>query len=211
MKIALFVRQEDFPLIADRLDDIYRAVNSEGSIFADGESFESKVIQGTIPNQSPNVKVEALVMSNMMGRGQGEKIVRFKTCLIELFNKIGLEVDKNCVDVRTNPSIPLDKIIAENNNTSDSKAPSAGVPDEFDYEEKAKQYVPVDPLYSFERVILPVDVLEKINDGFDPLVLTNMFELKVLDYLGVKPNIDECSVCGNKKDIITRCRKQISW
>ena len=50
---------------------------------------------------------------------------------------------------------------------------------------------------------LLIDVLEKINDGFDPLVLTNMFELKVLDYLGVKPNIDECSVCGNKKDIIT--------
>ena len=113
MKIALFVRQEDFPLIADRLDDIYRAVNSEGSIFADGESFESKVIQGTIPNQSPNVKVEALVMSNMMGRGQGEKIVRFKTCLIELFNKIGLEADKACVDVRTIPPIPLDQIIAE--------------------------------------------------------------------------------------------------
>lgn len=173
MKIALFVRQEDFPLIADRLDDIYRTVNSEGSIFADGESFESKVIQGTIPNQSPNVKVEALVMSNMMGRGQGEKIVRFKTCLIELFNKIGLEVDKNCVDVRTNPSIPLDKIIAENNNTSDSKAPSAGVPDEFDYEEKAKQYVPVDPLYSFERVILPVDVLEKINDALGILECEN--------------------------------------
>ena len=50
---------------------------------------------------------------------------------------------------------------------------------------------------------LLLDVLEKINDGFDPLVLTNMFELKMLDYLGVKPNIDECSVCGNKKDIIT--------
>ena len=173
MKIALFVRKEDFPLIADRLDDIYRTVNSEGSIFADGESFESKVIQGSIPNQSPNIKVEALVMSNMMGRGQGEKIVRFKTSLIELFNNIGLEVDKNCVDVRTNPPISLEKIIAEKKNNSDSKVPSAGVPDEFDYEEKAKQYVPVDPLYSFERVILPEDVLEKINGALGILECEN--------------------------------------
>ena len=27
----------------------------------------------------------------------------------------------------------------------------------IDYEQKSKQYIPVEPLYSFERVILPVD------------------------------------------------------
>ena len=45
--------------------------------------------------------------------------------------------------------------------------------------------------------------LEKINDGFDPLIITNIVELKYLDFLGVRPNIDSCSICGNNKDIVT--------
>lgn len=48
-----------------------------------------------------------------------------------------------------------------------------------------------------------IDSLEKMNDGFDPLVLTNIMELKMLDYLGVRPSLDECSVCGDKDNIIT--------
>lgn len=45
--------------------------------------------------------------------------------------------------------------------------------------------------------------LIKIEKGFNPIVITNILELKLLDYLGVHPNIDGCSVCGNNKDIIT--------
>lgn len=45
--------------------------------------------------------------------------------------------------------------------------------------------------------------LDKINEGFSPLVITDILELKYLDYLGVKPNIDGCSLCGSNKNIIT--------
>ena len=90
-----------------------------------------------------------------------------------MFNNIGLEVDKNCVDVRATQLFPLDKIIAENKSDYNSNESSAVVPDEFNYEEKAKQYISVDPLYSFERVILPVDVLEKINDALGILECEN--------------------------------------
>lgn len=45
--------------------------------------------------------------------------------------------------------------------------------------------------------------LDKINEGFSPLVITNILELKYLDYLGVRPNIDCCSVCGSNKKIVT--------
>ena len=48
-----------------------------------------------------------------------------------------------------------------------------------------------------------VDSLEKINDGFDPLIITNIVELKYLDYLGVTPVLDCCSSCGSDKNIIT--------
>ena len=47
------------------------------------------------------------------------------------------------------------------------------------------------------------DTLVKMEEGFSPIVLTNILELKLLDYLGVRPSIDCCSVCGNNKGIVT--------
>ena len=45
--------------------------------------------------------------------------------------------------------------------------------------------------------------LKKIEDGFDYEVITNILELKLLEYLGIKPVIDKCVTCGNKTDIVT--------
>ena len=45
--------------------------------------------------------------------------------------------------------------------------------------------------------------LIKIDEGFNPLVITNILELKYLNYLGVSPEIDSCSLCGSTKDIVT--------
>lgn len=42
----------------------------------------------------------------------------------------------------------------------------------------------------------------KINDGYEPRVITNILEVKLLDYLGVSLQIDECVKCGSK-NIIT--------
>lgn len=50
---------------------------------------------------------------------------------------------------------------------------------------------------------LYLSVLDKINEGYDSSVITNILKLKLLDYLGIKPIIDRCVECGNKKDIIT--------
>lgn len=50
---------------------------------------------------------------------------------------------------------------------------------------------------------LLVSTLKKIEEGFDPFVLTNILELKYLEYLGVMPIIDACSVCGSKNSIAT--------
>lgn len=45
--------------------------------------------------------------------------------------------------------------------------------------------------------------LIKINENYDSRVLTNIFELKMLDFLGIRPVIDSCCVCGTTKNIIT--------
>jgi len=43
----------------------------------------------------------------------------------------------------------------------------------------------------------------KIEENYDPLVITNILELKLLEYLGVRPMIDGCAICDNKTDIVT--------
>lgn len=45
--------------------------------------------------------------------------------------------------------------------------------------------------------------LIKINEGYDPLVLCNILELKLLSYLGIRPIIDKCVECGSSSDIVT--------
>ena len=45
--------------------------------------------------------------------------------------------------------------------------------------------------------------LKKIDAGYDYEVITNILELKLLSYLGIKPVIDCCVSCGSKVDIVT--------
>ena len=47
------------------------------------------------------------------------------------------------------------------------------------------------------------NTLIKIEEGLSPIALTNILELKYLNYLGVSPNIDSCSICGSAKQIVT--------
>lgn len=58
---------------------------------------------------------------------------------------------------------------------------------------------------SEEKVLyeLYMATVKKINAGMDPLILTNILELKYLPYLGVGLELDSCILCGNKKDIVT--------
>jgi len=55
---------------------------------------------------------------------------------------------------------------------------------------------------SEELYDLLISSLIKINDSFNPLVITNIIELKYLQYLGVMPNLEGCSICG-AKNVIT--------
>lgn len=48
-----------------------------------------------------------------------------------------------------------------------------------------------------------LESLKKIEEGFDPLVISNILELKYLSYLGVTPSLDACAICGTKENIRT--------
>ncbi len=50
---------------------------------------------------------------------------------------------------------------------------------------------------------LLISALQKMEEGFSPLLLTNILELKALAFLGVMPVLDGCSACGRKTSIAT--------
>ena len=77
-----------------------------------------------------------------------------------------------------NSSQPLTNDGAESNADEDS---------EFDYSKRAKQYTPVEPAYTFDRVILPESVLSKIEESLNIIE----YEEKVFNEWGlyaIQPN-----------------------
>lgn len=48
-----------------------------------------------------------------------------------------------------------------------------------------------------------INAILKIEEGLDPLVITNIIEVKYLEYLGVGLNLTSCTICGNKNNIVT--------
>lgn len=50
---------------------------------------------------------------------------------------------------------------------------------------------------------LLISTLEKIENGLSPAVVTNILELKYLDFLGVSPVVTGCAVCGKTTNIVS--------
>ncbi len=48
-----------------------------------------------------------------------------------------------------------------------------------------------------------ISILKKMNQNLDPTVLTNILEIKLLDYLGIALKLDGCVKCNNTKNIVT--------
>lgn len=43
----------------------------------------------------------------------------------------------------------------------------------------------------------------KMEEGLNPMIMTNILELKMLDYLGVGIDLSKCIKCGNRTNIVT--------
>ncbi len=48
-----------------------------------------------------------------------------------------------------------------------------------------------------------IDSVLKIEEGLNPLIICNIFEIKALDYLGVGISFNACCKCGSCKEIVT--------
>ena len=58
---------------------------------------------------------------------------------------------------------------------------------------------------SKDKSILPLlcSALDKLEIGLSPAVVTNILELKYLDFLGVSPIVTGCAVCGKTTNIVS--------
>ncbi len=50
---------------------------------------------------------------------------------------------------------------------------------------------------------LYVSALKKIDEGINEMVVMNILEIKLLDYLGVGINLNGCAKCGSTREIVT--------
>ncbi len=48
-----------------------------------------------------------------------------------------------------------------------------------------------------------INTILKMEEGLNPAILTNILEIKMLDYLGVALNLNSCNKCGSTKNIVT--------
>lgn len=114
----------------------------------------------------------------------GELVHEFKKSLLPVIKNFNIPVEPQGVVARLCKPSDITSISqkAKMINTEaraaarpTSRSTNQGQPDneEFDYEQKSKQYVAVDPLYSFNRVILPEGVVEKIEEAIAILECEN--------------------------------------
>lgn len=132
-----------------------------------------QLLEGKLPDSSENRKVLVLIYTEEAVNNLGALIVDFKYKVMKIFEENDVNLDKNSLEIRLNPQYSVNKLMSEFRKAQRTDEPCAKENDEFDYEQKAKQYIPVEPLYSFERVILPKDIIEKIQEAVGILECEN--------------------------------------
>lgn len=138
----------------------------------DGKT-DIKLLEGTLLNTPEKEKVLIILSSDQSMPNMGKKIVEFKKDVLKIFEGVGISLDKDSLTVKMNSPYDVEAFIRE---LKKNQIPKTSQPDdnnEFDYEQKAKQYIPVEPSYSFERVIVNKDVLEKIEEAVGILECEN--------------------------------------
>ena len=138
-------------------------------------NIDVKLLEGLIPDSPDREKIVIIVSSDEMLPNMGQRVKEFKEETLNVFDRAGVQLDKNSLSVRICAPYNIDEFIEKvrkggvNEGASEVKTEN----DEFDYEKKSKQYTPVDPLYSFDRVILPADVIKKIEEAIGILECEN--------------------------------------
>ncbi len=180
MDILIVFANERLSKLKGNRDDFTKKISkASGLISAESNAADIhvQIIEGVVPNLSESVKVVVFISSEHMKNNMGSLIVEFKQALKQAFEQHGLILDKKELEVKVNPAFDIGKFIEQMKSKTPSEvsknSENSEVNDEFDYEKKAKQYIPVDPLYTFDRVILQKETKDKINEAIGILECEN--------------------------------------
>lgn len=176
-KIDLTVLGESKGQLAEKIREAGKVVN----LASTDDIIRVQILEGNIPNAISREKVAILVSSDRPIPNVGKLIVEFKQKALQIFDDYGVALDKDSLQIRLYSPNDIQAFVNWMQNTNKPKLnatendslPNQLKSNEFDYEEKSKQFVPVEPLYSFDRVILSGDVSEKIEEAVGILQCEN--------------------------------------
>ena len=151
-------------LIGDSVKNIYDVNPAEQIQISLSESNKSNSVEN-------NIKVLLQIFSDRILNNSGSFIVNLKSRVIEIFNNKGVPLERKEVVLKPFSESKYEKLLQDTMKTQ--PAPKRNVNDEFNYEEKSKQYIAVEPSYSFERVILPQETIDKIQEAIGILECEN--------------------------------------
>lgn len=115
--------------------------------------------------QTGDFDVSVIINGNLNIINLPDKLVRFKG---KVGNIIQRSVSSKCeytVSIKVDSNFEIKNSIDNVGSTEDKSKDDQ----EFDYEKRAEMYTPVEPSYSFDRVILPKEVLDKIEEALNIL------------------------------------------
>lgn len=156
------------------------------NIFRIKDSTSNKISFERVSDIQGGYTVCVSIISDELGKNAGKLLVKFKDEVVIVISKIHKGFSKEKLQTRVGVYQERLSEIKEKNNMS-----SKSSTDEYDYENKSKQFIPEEPLYSFDRVILSEETKNKIEESLSIV----MYEQKVFEEWGVyeiQPNPSSC-------------------
>ncbi len=156
MKLFFFSNEDE---IASDINDRSR-VYAEAVDFAGSENVELFVNKIAKPEFIPEARIAVVFASDMLMSNSSQLLTGYKKRISELLAERHITVGTNEMVARAVPDSYFDK--NSDNKLKKASAVAASSTVESDYEEKSKQFTPVVPSYSFNRVIINDETKERI-------------------------------------------------
>lgn len=176
MNIVVIFERCTISDIKGNLDVFQKEICNAGRILdktGSNEKIDVTVMEGTVSGLSQDVKITILISSESLSHNIGSLIVAFKQELLSIFSKYGVFLDKKELVVKLNAPYDVNQLLEKIKKDPQKSERRETESDEFNYEQKSKQFVPVEPSYSFERVILPEKTKDKIGEAIGILQCEN--------------------------------------
>jgi len=147
----------------------------ESKLFGSLDSVNVSLIRAKLENEKAAILV---IFPDDKKNDYGKQLYKFKQSLIRNFGDVGIALNSNDILFDFRNEQYISKLISnakakEPEKTMQKNSTAKNETDEYDYKEKSKQFIPKEPLYSFNRIILPQDVIGKIERAIAVLECEN--------------------------------------